>query len=63
MSVENARAFLQKAEDDDELKTRIEDAGGDGAVLVELGAAYGFSFTAEDLYEAMDDLYSDLDDA
>ncbi|MBN2305613.1 MAG: Nif11-like leader peptide family RiPP precursor [Anaerolineae bacterium] len=62
MSLENAQAFLTQAEDDVVLREKLEDAAGDGPALVALGAEYGFAFTADELNDAMDNLYGDLSD-
>jgi predicted ribosomally synthesized peptide with nif11-like leader len=69
MSLEKAKSFLNKADEDDALRERLEDLEGDGALAVKLGAEYGFEFTAEEFTAAMDELYygdlsdDDLEDA
>ena len=63
MSLEKAKSFLNKADEDDALRERLEDLEGDGALAVKLGAEYGFEFTAEEFTAAMDELYyGDLSD-
>jgi predicted ribosomally synthesized peptide with nif11-like leader len=63
MSLEKAKSFLNKAEEDDALREKLEDLEGDSAAAVKLGAEHGFVFTAEEFNAAMDELYyGDLSD-
>jgi predicted ribosomally synthesized peptide with nif11-like leader len=57
MSLEKAKSFLNKAEEDDNLRQKLEDLEGDSAAAVRLGAEHGFEFTAEEFDAAMDELY------
>lgn len=52
MSKENALSFLQKAAADPALKEQIQDADAQ-TDLVELGAAHGYSFSAENIRDAL----------
>jgi predicted ribosomally synthesized peptide with nif11-like leader len=62
MSLEAAKSFLQKADENDELRDKLEALGGDSDAAVKLGAAQGFQFTADEFVDAMDELYGDLSD-
>jgi predicted ribosomally synthesized peptide with nif11-like leader len=63
MSLEKAKSFLNKAEEDDALREKLEDLEGDSAAAVKLGAEHGFEFTAEEFNAAMDEMYyGDLSD-
>ncbi len=63
MSLVKAMSFLNKAEDDDALREKLEALEGDSAAAVKLGAEHGFEFTAEEFDAAMDELYyGDLSD-
>jgi predicted ribosomally synthesized peptide with nif11-like leader len=57
MSLEKAKSFLNKAEEDAELREKLEALEGDGKAAVKLGAESGFEFTAEEFAAAMDELY------
>ncbi len=57
MSLVKAMSFLNKAEEDDALRERLEALEGDSAAAVKLGAENGFEFTAEEFDAAMDELY------
>ena len=60
MSLEAAKSFLQKADENDELRDKLEALGGDSKAAVKLGAEQGFQFTAEEFVDAMDELYGEL---
>lgn len=62
MSMENAKQFLQKANDDANLKAKLEGHEENGAEAVKLGAEAGFSFTAEEYTAAYDEMYGELSD-
>jgi predicted ribosomally synthesized peptide with nif11-like leader len=57
MSLEKAKSFLNKAEEDAALREKLEALEGDGKAAVKLGAEFGFEFTAEEFAAAMDELY------
>jgi predicted ribosomally synthesized peptide with nif11-like leader len=54
MSIEQARAFIQKVRGDAALGARVSSlmAAGDAAGLVALGQEHGFAFSATDLKSA-----------
>ncbi|MBI5958199.1 MAG: Nif11-like leader peptide family natural product precursor [Chloroflexi bacterium] len=62
MPLEIAKQFLKKAQEDDALHQRLSAVEGDRAAAVKLGAELGFSFTAEELQTASDELYGDVSD-
>jgi predicted ribosomally synthesized peptide with nif11-like leader len=63
MSLEKAKSFLNKAEEDENLREKLEGLEGDGVAAVKLGAEFGFEFTVEEFNAAMDEMYyGDLSD-
>jgi predicted ribosomally synthesized peptide with nif11-like leader len=62
MSLEIAKQFLKKAQQDDALYQRLSAIEGDKTAAVKLGAEFGFAFTADELQIASDELYGDLSD-
>ncbi len=62
MSLENAKAFLKKVEADHDLYARLAKMEGDSAAAVKLASELGFTFSADDLITANDDLYGELSD-
>lgn len=63
MSLEQAKSFLTTAEENEDLRQRLEALEGDGEAAVALGAEQGFEFTAEEFIAAMDEVYyGDLSD-
>jgi len=61
MSAESIKGFIAKAQDDSELQSALQAAGGNKAAVCALAADNGFSITPEDL-----DAYSgggELDEA
>jgi len=53
MSVESAKEFLKKLQEDAELKKAIEEAKEDTAKVKKIVEDAGFSFTKQELEEAM----------
>jgi len=62
MTIDNARAFLKKVAGDPDLRAQVEALASDGAAAVGLGAAQGFTFTADDFVAAYDEAFGDLTD-
>lgn len=58
MSVEQAKAFIEKLDNDKAFRSRVAKAESDEARL-ELAKAAGFDFTAEDLAAAIDEFSSE----
>ncbi len=62
MSAEKAKAFLKKAQDDQDLQAKIDATQSNGKAVVKLGASLGYEFTVEELNMAIDELYGELSD-
>jgi len=62
MSLEKAKAFLKKAEDDKDLQAKIDATQSDGKAVVKLGAGMDYEFTVEELNTAIDEMYGELSD-
>ena len=62
MSLDNAKAFLKKADADKALRQKIEALAGDGEAGAKLGADNGFTFTADEFLSAYDDAFGELSD-
>ena len=62
MSLENAKAFLNKVNDDAEFYDKLAALSGNSQAAVELGASMGFVFTTEELIAATDEVFGDLSD-
>ncbi|MBN1565201.1 MAG: Nif11-like leader peptide family RiPP precursor [Anaerolineae bacterium] len=57
----SAEAFLQKANEDEALRAKIEELEGDFTAIVKLGKEQGFEFTAAE-FEAAYDAANELSD-
>lgn len=62
MSLEKARAFLKKVQEDAVLRAKVEQWVDDGPAVVKLGAEHGFVFTADEFITAYDEAFGDLSD-
>ena len=61
MAVENAVNYIRKVQNDEVLAAKLN--GLDTNELVDHAGTIGYQFTPEELHEAIDEVYGDLDEA
>lgn len=63
MSIENAKAFLEKVKSDEDLRTKLSDKNLSGEDRLNIAKAEGFQFTAEEMVNVSEELSDEQRDA